>query len=199
MGVRTSPSTGSDPARSSRLTRVWLAALTVAAVAAITLSLFAIFGSSGGGDATTEELEVPTGQPTLVSEEQFREFGRGRDLVYWAGPRNETQLELTVSAEGHVFVRYLPADDEAGDSSAGYLTVATYKVDDAYERLVSRVSEGGFTPVDNESGALVVTDDADTSRAYFAFQGSDVQVEVFAPQPGRALELVLDGSLLVLR
>ncbi len=183
---------------------VVVALIGLIATAALVFALLAFFESEPE-PTTTESVEtfgdssIPVDVPTVVTEEDLREFGRDYPPIYWAGPRDDTQYELTATQAGNFFVRYLPEDAEVGDDSSEYLTVATYAVVNGYQLLADSATTEGATAVTAQSGALVVTNADDEQRAYFAFEGSDFQVEVFDPAPGVAAGLVADGSVVLLQ
>lgn len=191
----------SQPNRGSRAVLVGVVVGLVIAVAALVIALLALLrpwgltvDAKGTGD-TYRNSAVVIGAPTLVTEAELRQFGRAYGPLYWAGPRDDALYELTVTAEGAYFVRYLPEGVDVGDDAAQYLSVATYPVVQGYDLLEARGKEDGAQAVGSESGALVLSFDSDDSRAYFAFPERDFQVEVFAPDDGKALELVSDGTV----
>ncbi|MET0741429.1 MAG: hypothetical protein ABWZ26_07755 [Candidatus Nanopelagicales bacterium] len=184
-----------------------LIAVAIIGLIATTALVFALleFFESEPEPTTAESVQtfrdsaIPVDVPTIVTEEDLREFGRTYPPVYWAGPRDDVQYELTATRTGDFYVRYLPEDAEVGDDTSEYLTVATYSVVDGYQLLADSATTAGATGVEAESGALVVTHANDDKRAYFAFEGSDFQVEVFDPVAGVAAGLVADGSLVLLQ
>ena len=109
------------------------------------------------------------------------------------------QYELTYTTSGSVYVRYLPAEAEREDSHDAYLTVANYSIVDGFNHLVEHGNVDGFTVAPLRNGAEIVTEDADSTRAYFAFPDVPLQVEVFDPEEGKALELVSNGSIVLLQ
>ena len=46
--------------------------------------------------------------------------------LYWAGRRSEFTYELTRTADGNVYVRYLPPGIPVGAREPNYLTIGTY-------------------------------------------------------------------------
>jgi hypothetical protein len=197
---------GSPPSPKRRVSvplAVAMVVIGLIAAAALVIALLEFF-ESDPKPTTTQPTQmfrgssIPVDVPTLVPEDELREFGRDYPPVYWAGPREDAQYELTATQTGNIFIRYLPEDVEVGDASE-HLTVATYPVAGGYQLLVESSTTEGANAVHAESGALVVTNDNDDQRAYFAFEGSDFQVEVFDPAPGVAAGLVLDGSLVLLQ
>ncbi len=70
--------------------------------------------------------------PVAVSEDELVALSDELDHpVYWAGAEPSKTTELTVTADGSVYVRYLPSGAKIG-AKAPALTVATYPVADAY-------------------------------------------------------------------
>jgi hypothetical protein len=114
--------------------------------------------------------------------------------IYWAGPRENATYELTMTADGRIFVRYLPPAAEVGASSAA-LTVATYPVADAYS-ITKRGASGEDSAVAEIPGGGIATyDKGKTTNVYLAYPGEDVQVEVFSPVRGVAPKLVSQGKI----
>jgi hypothetical protein len=115
--------------------------------------------------------------------------------VYWLGPADGRTLELSRPQTGRVFLRYLPADAEVGDTAARYLTVATYPVEGAYGvAVVGAQRSGGLVTALPDGGALITYVTRPRS-AYYVRRGVDAQVEVFDPTPGRAAKRVRRGEL----
>jgi hypothetical protein len=103
--------------------------------------------------------------------------------IYWTGPG---RTELTLRADGSVYVRYLPRGVPAGAQGA-LPTVATYQVPDAYAATQRVGGRRGAIVRHLPDGALVVAPSATARDAYVAFPGGTEQVEVFAPGAGAAL------------
>ncbi len=161
------------------------------ALRTITSGALARLGAAQGEPAGTVA-------PKLVTADQLRAFAAGEDgPVYWAGARSGSRYELTRTADGRVYVRYLPAGVEAGTTDAGYLTVGTYPQADAARTLEQTVSRRGAERVAVPGGiAGILRGNPDS--VYVAFPGVDAQVEVFAPDGG-ARPLVEDGRVVAVR
>jgi hypothetical protein len=114
--------------------------------------------------------------------------------IYWAGARENATYELTVTANGQVFVRYLPPGAEVGASS-GALTVATYPVADAYSITEQGASGEDSVVVEAPAGGIATHAKGETTNVYLAYPGDDVQVEVYSPVPGVAPKLVSQGKI----
>ena len=114
--------------------------------------------------------------------------------IYWAGARENATYELTVTADGQIFVRYLSPEAEVGASS-GALTVATYPVADAYNITKQGASGADSVVVEAPDGGIATHRKGETTNVYLAYPGEDVQVEVYSPVPGVAPKLVSQGKI----
>jgi hypothetical protein len=162
-----------------------------------------------GGD--DDESATPTVSTTLVSSLPATGTGvtrpsleslaalrasaaSSRTPVYWAGARGGTQLELTKTPTGAIFVRYLPKSAEAGDRRA-FLTVAVYPRPNGFAEVKSAASEKGSRTIDLAGGGIAVYDDGSAQNVHLAYPGQTYQIEVFAPQAGVARRLVESGAI----
>lgn len=131
----------------------------------------------------------------IVSAAQLTAYARSvKNPIYWAGPRNSAEYELTTTVENRVYVRYLPAGAKAGTKAAA-LTVASYPTADAFARLKAIASGGGSVQVPVTGGGIAFFTHFAPSSVYLAYPGSNVQIEVFDPTPGRARQLVTAGKI----
>jgi hypothetical protein len=137
----------------------------------------------------------PAGAQAL-SVEDVQELADSRDLpMFWAGPLSGLKYEVTETSDGAVYVRYLPEDAEVGDPRPGYLTVATYPLDNGYERVVAASRRDDSESERLPNGGLAVISSARPSSVYLAHRGEKYQVEVYHPSPDRARDLVLSGAV----
>jgi hypothetical protein len=149
--------------------------------------------------AKREPTDVATG-PALVSTAQLASAAHslGRP-IYWAGPRDDSSYELTVTASGRVYVRYLPRGTAAGDRRADFLTVGTYPGDHAYEDL-KKVSTGPAVHSNLlDDGGLLVAPKRLPKSVYLAYPNGQYQVEVYGSSPGTARTLALNGLITQIR
>ena len=106
---------------------------------AIGLILWLALRDTGGSSASTSA--------TAVSIEQIASLASSVDHpVFWVGPRAGYTYELTRSANGAIFIRYLPQGVDVG-ASEPYLTVATYPFAGAFPALQAVAKQSGSTPV----------------------------------------------------
>jgi hypothetical protein len=176
------------PQRLSR--RPFVIALLVLLVAAL---LAVLLLSGRGGEATA----TPQATDFAQLQELSAEIGHP---VFWAGAASAgTGLELTRSADGAVYVRYLDGDGALGDRRGKFTTVGTYPVASAFA-VLSRAAEQPTAITRNlPGGGLALLDTRRPQSVYLAWPGSAYQVEVYDPSPKRALDLVLTGAVAPVR
>lgn len=186
---------------SSTRTRVLAVLVGVLALVSIALAAFVVWQASTPSIQSDAGAEVTaeTSWPRFVSEPELRALGAVNGPVYWAGPQDDAQYELTITNTGVFYIRYLPAGTELGDPSDGFLTVATYPNVDGYNNLVQAGARQGASASLTEGGALIVTTPEAPLSTYFSFEGLDFQVEVFAPGEGTSFSLVEDGTVEILQ
>jgi hypothetical protein len=115
--------------------------------------------------------------------------------IYWAGRRPATRLEATLTTNEYTFVRYLSGEAPVGDSSPEFLTVATYPSLNGLSNLRTFARHEGASTKRIPGGGLAVPVPRSPTSVYFARPEADIQVEVYDPQPGRALELIESGAI----
>jgi len=171
--------------------RAVLLPLAAAVVVAAAIVGWLVLDSRGPAKPTN----VAVG-PVLVSAGQLTSASHslGRP-IYWAGPRDDSSYELTVTAGGRAYVRYLPRGAAAGDSRADFLTVGTYPGTHAFENL-KKVSTGPAVHSNllDDHGLLVAPKRLPKS-VYVAYPNADYQVEVYDSMSGAARRLALNGLI----
>ncbi len=146
----------------------------------------------GGGDATAA-TETP---PHLVDAGELVSLeGSLGHPVYWAGERGVDQLELTQEADGNVYLRYLPPDTDAGDPRQLFLTVGTYPVADPVAALRRTAAKAGASLGHGPGGGVVLVNPTSRGSVYLTYPGTELQIEVYDPAPGRALRLIRSGAI----
>jgi hypothetical protein len=134
--------------------------------------------------------------PALISPRHLRELAVFLDVdVHWAGPRPRFHYELTQTAEGRVFVRYLPPGVTVGDRRAAFLTVGTYPQANGFAAVRAGGSREGAVALRLPRGGLAVYDRKRPTSVYFSYPGADYQVEVFDPDAAVARRLVVSGRV----
>ena len=165
-----------------------LGLVVVAAIAFVVVTLV------GGDDDSPEE---PANEPIGLSESEL--VSAAADFshpAYWIGPLPTTeQYELWDTGDGRIYVRYLPQGAEVGDPNPNYLTVGTYAVPDAKSALDAAQEGGGAKGDAIEKDGYTVLEGSG-GNVYVVFDDQpDLQIEVFAPGQGDALELAESGAL----
>lgn len=169
-----------------------VAAIVIAAAAWV----FLIRGDEGSdGEQAPSNLRSGSG-PVAATPADLAELESRLDIpVYWAGDQGEGQLELTRTSDDRVFVRYLDAGTELGDPDPGFLTVGTYPLEDAFDLLEQAGEREGAIVEDGPEGSLVVFNEDAPTSVYIGYPGEDYQVEVYDPNPDRALDLATSGQI----
>jgi hypothetical protein len=173
----------------------WRRSRPIGIAISVALVFVAIFLATRPGDEGGETQNVDAA-PRLVDAADLTALeGTLGHEVYWAGERAATQLELSEKADGNLFLRYLPDGVEAGDPRVGFLTVGTYPVAGAVEALRRTAAKGGARLRSAAGGAVVLVNPSSEGSVYLAYPGSDLQIEVYDPAPGRALGLIRSGAI----
>ena len=177
-----------------------LVAAVVAAASVVAAILLASSGSSTSGGSSRARLPATSGTTVqAVSITTLRALpGLLGHPVYWAGPRVGATYELTRSPDGRVYVRYLTGGAKVGSPLPDFLTVGTYVVPDAAAAVRAAAGQPGAVTV-NVPGGLGFYNRARPTSVYFAFPGSNVQVETYDPSASAARRLVETGAITPVR
>lgn len=172
------------------MSRLCTVGVFISVALVLTTVVLAVVGGRGGGE------EATSGQPRLVNRGELEAVeGELGHPVYWVGRRSGHELELREESEGSVYLRYLPAGSEAGDPRQAFLTVGTYPVAAASAALRHIAAKNGGEVKSSEDGTVIVVTPESPDSAYLAYRGSDLEIEVYSPQPRRALELARSGAI----
>jgi hypothetical protein len=159
-------------------------ALAAVALVAIVVWLVAI----RDGDAETG--------PEAMSTQKLADFAGDEDhTVYWAGEGPGSVYEVTRTKQGNVFVRYLDSEDQIGDDEADFLTIGTYPMDDAYDVTTAASNADDAISGRSPDGGLVVANESAPTSVYLAYPGGDVQIEIYDPDPERAMKVATSGDV----
>jgi hypothetical protein len=168
--------------------------LRVGAVAAVGLVAFLAgwLVMQRGGD----EAPAPAGAAAAKSESELRSFADSLSHpVYWAGPKEGHTYELTRTADGRVYVRYLPEGTEVGDPRGRFLTIGTYPRATAFAELQRAARAEDAVSLKLADEGLAVFSEARPTSVYFGYPGKRYQVEVFHPSADEARRLALAGQV----
>jgi hypothetical protein len=158
----------------------------------LVLVAIALAARGDGGDDAAQARDT---SPRLVDSNDLLVLADSLGHpIYWAGSRS-ANLELTQEADGSVYLRYLPPGTDAGDSRPQFLTVGTYPVADAVAALQRTADKAGTTLGRAPGGGVVLVNPSSQGSVYLAYPGSDLQIEVYDPAPGRALGLIRSDAI----
>ncbi len=139
------------------------------------------------GDAAPEQGERTV---AAVSEQGLRALADALGgPMYWLGPQSGASYELTQTASGGVFVRYLPPGVAVG-SADPYPFVATFSVRDAFAVTTAEANKPGSVKIPVAGGEVAFYSRTTPENIYLAFPNSDHQIEVYDPNPARGRRLV---------
>jgi hypothetical protein len=167
--------------------RKWVGTIAILAIVAISVSWIL-----ARNDGDEQALKGDSGEVTLAQLKQLDE--EAGHPVYWAGPRENATYELTRTADGGIYIRYLPTGSEA-TSRDRHLSVGTYPYPHAYD-TIRKVADRAGSRSSRIPGGGIATWSANRPRsAYIAFPQIDLQIEVYDPSPDRARELAFSGAI----
>lgn len=149
-----------------------------------------------GGDDEEPARGAEAGEARIVSEEELADIASTAEYpVYWVGPLPDTELELTDSGEAGVLLRYLREDDEVGAAIADRVAVGSYPLQNPEKALDNFAERPGAIVGDAPEVGRTVTNARARTSVYFVDPGNEVQVEVYAPTPKRAMSLIRSGQV----
>jgi hypothetical protein len=172
------------------------AVVAIAVAAAFVVWLFVRGHDDSSNTTTTTSTTVAAVGPVAATPAVLRSLSAKSDQpIYWVGPRPGQTYELTRTKSGRTYIRYLPPGAEIGNRRADYTIVGTYPTQDAQKVLKDLAKQSGEKSVTAPGGGVAVYSTTAPTNVYVAFPGSDVQIEVFDPSPGKALRLVTTGRV----
>jgi hypothetical protein len=192
------------PRRRADLLR--LPELRIGAIVALAVALGVVIWIAARDDGGSSSPSPPAPATAPQPEPEARSVDELRALaasvghpVYWTGPRQGFTYEVTHTADGRIYVRYLPEGVEVGDRRPSFTTVGTYPVADAFQATQRVSRQRGATSRRLQDGTIVVRGSARATSVYLAAPGSDFQVEVYDPSPQRAFQVATSGQVVPVR
>lgn len=119
----------------------------------------------------------------------------GAGKVYWAGEEANFTYVFRSEANGQASVRYIPPDGDPNAQGAVYRVLGNYPIPNAFEVTKKAADGADSVLLTNSDGSIVVYNKNKTTNVYIAFPDVDVQIEIFDPTPGKALELATSGRI----
>jgi hypothetical protein len=139
--------------------------------------------------------EVTPFGPEIVSADDVKKaVSNVGHALYWVGEKANEQLEMTITKNGSVYVRYLPLGVKV-ETKEQYLTVVTFSDPSGYAHLQLSAKNVGAISAADTGGAFVVESSKNSLNAYFAYNNYPIQVEVFTTTPGKAWDLIQTGQV----
>jgi hypothetical protein len=182
----------------SRLPRFRIGAVIAIALAAGFVTWLVFRPGTDGKPASPATSAAAV--PEIVAPARLRSLAAalGHPL-YWAGARPGMRYELTQAAGGRTFIRYLPAGVKVGDRRPGFLAIGTYLEQGAFAQTRAAGQRPGGVTARLTGGGLAVYNRGRPTSVYFAYPGSDLQVEVYDPSSRVARRLVLAGQVVPIK
>lgn len=183
---------GSERVTSRRLAAALGLLLAAAAGVGVWLLVRDSSPSTSTAATTTTSTVTPLG-PVAATPATLLTYVKalGRP-IYWAGPLPGYTYEFTETSSGNVYVRYLPRGVRVGDKRAAFRVIGTYPYTGALKALQA-VAKSGGTKL--SGGGLLVESAGNSKSVHIAYPGSDYEIEIYDPRPGRARTLALSGKL----
>jgi hypothetical protein len=117
--------------------------------------------------------------------------------VYWLGHWGGFRYELTKTADGRVFIRYLPRGVQVG-SKRDLLTIATYPLKNAFEITSRGASAAGVEKLHVPGGGVGAYSRTNPHSVFLAFPGVDAQIQIYSPSTALPRKLVAHGKVAAL-
>lgn len=174
--------------------------------AVVVIVVAAIISFSVGGDDNKSSSSngntntVASAQPPVNAEGLKTAVSAvgGAGKVFWAGEEAGFTYVLRTEANGQASVRYIPTDGDPQAQGAVYRVLGSYPIKDAFN-VTKKAGEGADSVLlTNSDGSIVVYNKNKTTNVYIAFPKVDVQIEIFDPTPGKALELATSGRIVAI-
>jgi hypothetical protein len=138
--------------------------------------------------------------PRVVSLATLRNrAARADQPIYWAGGLRGRRYELTEAPDGsRIYLRYLPRGVPVG-SRKPYLTIATYRLPNAFAATQAASKREGSTEIPVGDGGVAFFSSRYQRSVYLAYPRSDYQIEVYHPLGYISRELVSSGRIRPIR
>jgi hypothetical protein len=133
--------------------------------------------------------------PRFLSRSALIEAGKdSRPPIYWAGSAINAEYGL-LEVEGGFRVLYVPGGVHSRKALSRALTVGSYPALDPEAEVRSFARQPGAIVRHAQDGRTVVSNRSDPTSVYLADPAGGVEVEVYAPEPERAMRLALSGRV----
>lgn len=172
-----------------------LGAVIAVAIAAGFLVWLLVIRDSGSSGGSGTAAKAGAGPQAATSSDLVTLQDEVGHPVYWAGDQPNTHLEATNEKDGRVYVRYLTGNAEIGDPKPTFLTIGTYPVKNAIAALQKEAGKPGEKTLHGPGGSFIALNQSSATSVYLAYPDQDWQVEVYDPDPAKALSLATTGDI----
>jgi hypothetical protein len=158
---------------------------------------FIISNLISGRVIARQEFQIQTSGSISISEAELYEIAKKHELpIYWSGPIAGYNYLLALDEKGSSILKYIPESGTAASITDSKREIATYNSDQAWEKSLIAANTMGLSNFKNADGSLVFYSTNNASDVFMAFEGIDVQVEIFDSRAGQALSLaLLEGEI----
>jgi hypothetical protein len=166
----------------------WLRRGAAIAAAFVVAGIAYFLITNGDDDGSKDVVAADADEIRTLSSEQS-------GPVYWAGPAGAETFEWTKLSDGRIYIRYLTGGAEVEDPRPRFLTVGTYAVGNGVAAINKAAKSPGTRTLRVEGGGTALVNRNSPTSVYLAYPDSKYQIEVFDPNPTRALRLVTSGRI----
>ena len=173
-----------------------IVAIAVAVVAVVAIVSFKLSGSSKHSSSPAVVTPAKDSTQVNLSADSLKTAVKALGKqVFWAGDEAGDTYVLQTFANGQATVRYVPKGSDPVAPGAVYRLMGSYPIKGAFDVTKSAANGADTVLVTNADGAIVLYNKNKMKNAYIAFPNVDVQIEIFDPTPGKALELATSGAI----
>jgi hypothetical protein len=165
--------------------------LVLGALVLVAILILVIVNATGGGDSDDSSSNGAVGLTEAELIDKSADLGH---IFYWVGPLPDTdEYEFTSTPDGRIYVRYLTGGADPGDPRDDFLSVGTYVVHNAKDALDQAAASADSKVISQDDYTLLP---GGQNNAYVVFDSEpDLQVEIYSPEAGEALQLATSGDL----
>jgi len=133
-----------------------------------------------------------------MSESQLRQTVVSNHLlVYWAGPSKGSNYLLDTLEANVIVLTVLPHGQLVAQTRTSYPQFVTYILKNAFKAVLAGGSTSNAAGFINSDGNAVFFSSSDSKNIFIGLKGKDVEVQIFDPNAGVALEIAREPGRLV--
>ncbi|HET8863299.1 MAG TPA: hypothetical protein VFM94_08625 [Solirubrobacterales bacterium] len=163
------------------------------ALAGVIVVALIVWVALDSGDSSSTDSAGEGAEAEIVSVESLRSAAE-KTPIYWVGPPDGSELELSQPSTDRTYVRYLTGGADAGDQRP-FLTVGSYEFANPTAALRGKGKQADGVLATAPNGGVVYFSRKNPESVYLAYPGIDTEIEVFAPDFQQALQLVTSGRI----